>query len=766
MTGVASAASKEPLTVVGKAPLSMVLEPCSAGGSLVSTDAEEMESGECRASDPGTRSGEVVPSPSLVGSLVFQVHNAGDSPLRIRLHYVRDDGAQVILPGESVFARLRGQRSPTKAALEAVIARLEPTELPHGLSGRAEAILSALAKLREPQPDVKTTADVPPALLGRTLRALRRGRRPVARKELDRLAAELSQLLAPPASGAKLGRADVERVLADLRPGRSQEVVVRMARWLFKRLSAGSSVAVPPHATVVLPVRFLALMPLRGGKVAAPATVSGLGGVLFVERTDAEAQPLTVPVVPSVPAPEGVALERSSIGLAPATTKATTTIAIVGPGVATYVGSVSAHRRRFALHNDAGGVADFTLGAFTLDRDDPQRATAQLKLTNHAQPGQYHGNASIAELIPAAPQLDITVRDRLPLWLAFVVVALGVLVGTVAQRLYTMRSQRRELSKALDRSFETLKAIPMLMRGVSAGNVAAWDISELKETAKELQDEIAGARDDADIRESTDRLLDVIARLQRWLRIEPASRRLLAISRRPVTQSWQSSSTSRDTGLLLLALKREPKDAAAADDIVWRTLRQANWHSGLADAWKRSLANAASHAEVEALDQSLAQGDVFARTPADQDKLDLELQRVRSKVGLPPILKPTPTSITPKVDWNADPARFKGWAVYDGTEFARIRGKVKRPVWDLPKRRPSRPTLSLGDLVWTLLPILLSCLVYTLTVYGRTWGSVKDILTALVAGVAGKVVVDYAALPLFRSRRLRPSAGGGPVKTS
>ncbi|HEY2718720.1 MAG TPA: hypothetical protein VGI52_03750, partial [Solirubrobacteraceae bacterium] len=220
---------------------------------------------------------------------------------------------------------------------------------------------------------------------------------------------------------------------------------------------------------------------------------------------------------------------------------------------------------------------------------------------------------------------------------------------------------------------------------------------------------------------------------------------------------WQDSLTVRDSGRLRLALRREPKDVPAADDLIWRVLWQAGWHFGLADAWRSSVGVPGEIAEVIALDRALAAKDAFERTPAECDELALRLDAVRRTLKRPAEPELPMTKADPKVDWDVDPAHFKGWAVFDGTEFGRVRARVERPVWSPPPRTPNRARLSPGDLTWTLLPILFSCLVYTLTIYSRTWGSVKDVLTALAAGVVGKVVIDYAALPLFRSPRLRPS---------
>lgn len=752
----------------------LVLVPCAAAASLASTAMEEMETNTCQSQ---ALSKGKAPRLALVGHLTLEVHNSAPATVRFRVHYLRDDGFQVRLPGESRYVRLLGQPSPTKLALDAVIERLTDRPRRESLPARAADALRALGLLAVAHPTTSSAVRLEAGLTRLVVRALRHPIWRVKRAELDRLAPELSSLLAPRGSGVKLKLADVRRLLGHLDAALSLPRatgdtsaapatlgrLVATAKWLFRLISNRATLAVGSHGTVVLPLRFLPLSPSGGSARAAPASPSALDGMITVEPAGSAGEPISVPVTASTATSDGVSLERST-----ATLSATsffsrygrTTVALVGPGVEAFVSSVSGRARSFSIHNDGGGVAKLELGQFTLDPTDPARATAKLTLENHPPPGQYHDKVWLAELVPGSSRLQIALLERLPFWFAWLLVLIGVVFGDLAGRLYALNSQRRDLSKALDESLANLAQMP-------SPEPAAWDIGELKKSAEKLQNEVADARSDKDIRESTDSALDVIAKLNRWLRLEATAERLATVADTPLArpadrQAWHESLTWRDTCRLQRALKREPKDVPAADDLAYRVLWQIEWHHRLASAWDVTTPESAKRVELVELDEELKDNDLFARTANENDELDVRLELLREKLG---IAKPSAIpdlKTKSSVDWGADPKTFKGMAAFDGTEFGHVRSKVERPSLRL---KPARDQFRLkrGDALWTLLPVAAICVVYTLTTYSTTWGSLKDVLTALTAGLVGKVVIDWAKLPLFRSRRLPKSAPEAPA---
>jgi hypothetical protein len=62
--------------------------------------------------------------------------------------------------------------------------------------------------------------------------------------------------------------------------------------------------------------------------------------------------------------------------------------------------------------------------------------------------------------------------------------------------------------------------------------------------------------------------------------------------------------------------------------------------------------------------------------------------------------------------------------------------------------------------------ILGASVVYLVTVYSDTWGSLTDLLTAVAAGFGTAIAVQWAALPIFQSLRLRAAGSGDAAKAS
>lgn len=85
------------------------------------------------------------------------------------------------------------------------------------------------------------------------------------------------------------------------------------------------------------------------------------------------------------------------------------------------------------------------------------------------------------------------------------------------------------------------------------------------------------------------------------------------------------------------------------------------------------------------------------------------------------------------------------------------------PSWDAVQRevRLGRGgSISKADFGWTLVILVFAAAVYGVTTYSETWGGAKDFATAFLAGSLGKVAIDWAALPIFRSVRLRNAKEG------
>ncbi|MHB8531253.1 MAG: hypothetical protein ACYDC2_00895, partial [Solirubrobacteraceae bacterium] len=63
--------------------------------------------------------------------------------------------------------------------------------------------------------------------------------------------------------------------------------------------------------------------------------------------------------------------------------------------------------------------------------------------------------------------------------------------------------------------------------------------------------------------------------------------------------------------------------------------------------------------------------------------------------------------------------------------------------------------LTVSDYLWSLFTVLVTTAVYVATFFNPTWGTLGDYGTAFLAGLTGKVAINWAALPIFSSVRLR-----------
>jgi hypothetical protein len=62
------------------------------------------------------------------------------------------------------------------------------------------------------------------------------------------------------------------------------------------------------------------------------------------------------------------------------------------------------------------------------------------------------------------------------------------------------------------------------------------------------------------------------------------------------------------------------------------------------------------------------------------------------------------------------------------------------------------------DAIWTIAVALVTVAAYVPTLYGPSWGTLGDYAGAFAAGFLGKAVINWAALPAFRS--LKPKLKG------
>jgi hypothetical protein len=185
-----------------------------------------------------------------------------------------------------------------------------------------------------------------------------------------------------------------------------------------------------------------------------------------------------------------------------------------------------------------------TVESLTAAPNDPDRATAKITVAN-VGPGRYTGDLPLWELTPGSPAVSVELQDYRSRWMAFVLLLAGTVVGGLLLRLAALARRRDLLDEVLDESLAAHHAVAPQPSGVVSWNLSAL-LDENGHTvgpreivrhqgASALKTSIRTARTNSDLDKDATRVLDMVARIQRWLRVEPAAR-LLAMVQENVPQ--------------------------------------------------------------------------------------------------------------------------------------------------------------------------------------------------------------------------------------
>lgn len=551
-------------------------------------------------------------------------------------------------------------------------------------------------------------------------------------------------------------------------------------------------ISVGAHTIATLPLRFA---------LKSEESLQALHGAVYVVDSD---HTLVVPVTAAVDGLANVQFEPSTIhlstnswgaprarhfpgvlhgpsanGVLTSGASRSTTVSLIGPGVKDVLARQPPSPRKILLHDDQGDIAELELEGFKSVGDqtgtsDPLQAIATLRLVNHPHPGSYSGRFVPSELAFDAPVLNIQIDAHLPAWFAVVCVFLGVILAMIVAPLAVLRRRAAELHKALDHAVDRYRlAADNLDEGLSWDDVL-WNLNDVAtrsnvdtvgavSMAEALSRKIAGERDGEDLDEDRKEVLEVTTHLARWLRIAPAALRLHQTAANG--SAIRTSRTASDSLLLQRALKSEPKDVPAADDLVARVLHQAWWHriyykAHAAAARKNKTQQGKKlKAELTALDRDLEKPDALTRTFQEQCGLDARLLEISQQLKVElepdfpelPVHPPADRTAALTVNWAASPNLFSGWSTLDKAGFRDLRVETEH------RHRPTLEKPTSAEWLWSLFFTLVTSIAYALTIYNSTWGSLEDILTALTAGFAGAVTLKIA-LPIFESQRLRQPA--------
>lgn len=780
----ASAAQEAPFVVVGGGDARTVeLEPCTGSTS----GARAVEEGRCPDGRPATLFGEL--------DLAIDARVAGT----LRILYARREAAKpIVLPGPAnERLALIGEPVPARRALDLALA-----EVREGVSIRKLIRLAAFIAGHDPRKLALTR--IGPIMLDVARIAVRTGTaRAAALRSLGR---RLSSLVRPDGASLRLDDARVEELFKLLRrairkPRERLDAIRDFLKETYEAATSNVRLEAVPAELRAIRLRFA----LPEGE-----SFRAFEGRVLVEHTDDKEKITRVelPVGAGLPSIDAVTFEPDPVEIRCHSSLVgddecdSADVTLTGPGVPAFVARMRTLKElpvTLSGDGEQSGAAlrDVTAGS------EPTRATAEVAIDEAGPPGTYKGTVRLA---PGGtpPALTLDYKQRRSRWLAFWLILGGILLASLPKRFWSLRRRRDLLLAELDKAAGHYRVH-------ADGPPKSYDLSDLivlggageLKTVEELRSDIRYARNDADLDEDTGRAVEVVTRINRWLRIEPAAWRLATVVESPPTEHgppsdlWRDTYTWNDAQAVMADARREPPDVATADAIVERVLWQTRWHHRFEAGWNAAVVPEGTPPvdpdELAALDAELKEKPVLTRSPADRAALDAQLDHLLEAV--PERDRTVPgergTHVVPgdhslnRVNWDAASLNFRGWATLNRAEFMQFRTRVASsgraptrrpaqgeasgapPAADAPRGRPAAVgqwvrgwawRRRLMDLAWSLLLIAGATVAYLVTVYDDSWGSVDDMLTAAAAGFGAAIAIEWGALPLFQTLRLRKSA--------
>lgn len=392
-------------------------------------------------------------------------------------------------------------------------------------------------------------------------------------------------------------------------------------------------------------------------------------------------------------------------------------------------------------------------------------------------------------------RLKLTVHVRSWFWGAVLLVFLGAVLGQFLPRIVGVRRSRQWLRAEVRRSiaryawYRRRRPEPA---GYDLPDVVgrwAWDPDNAAhdppdDEARGLLRRIGQARSGEDLEEAGEAVDTFRAEILRWARVENEARLLADLVEQPLPhlagQSFSGTRPYKDAQRLLAKASSDPEAGRkitvtgvpeegvatpGATDVLVRDLRDQRLALDVCvSIWKRQCAGDWGDAGVppetrlDAIwkprhDHADRKSKAFAELMAALKAADRQLAELAPEEW--PDVMPTWTRT---VLADRRPTEDSGGPGHP------------RQVWRWLRRRLHFSVSSMAglELILTLLSIAVPCAVYMLTLYDGTWGADPDLITAFAAGFAGKVIIDWSGLAVFRplwgwwrERRGGESGGGG-----
>lgn len=761
------------------------------------------------------------------GKLTVLIRNTTGEEKTVKVEYLPDGATEPqTLPGDSdrIFLVQGGTSSSSffGSLFHHVTGKLTGT-----LLNKVEGALPQLAKLAVGRLGIATRLAESPVTAKLVARALRVGVEELAPAQIRGLAPTLEKLISPDGREVKLDDAETADLLGELGeallpPG------PQLAAEALKDVFEATAETVSESPLTVKGGKSLSIS--VGFAPPLSESASAIDGMLLVS-TEGE-KPLAIPVSGEERSFKGVTVSPATLSIDSGDGDAK--LILEGPELVEYLRSHGGEEPGAILYGDDGETAEATLKLPTAaevesgktkagtagSTEGTNRAAVTVTVSGDPGVGKYTGKLALPELPTDTGATTIELHQHrsfvcaaLAFILMLILVLIGIAVTGIGTRIVTMATRRKLLTDVLTQTYDVF--VYVIKRKDQKGEkteIASWHLDDLLgedpradgeptprggrlQGLPALKESIETARSSADLDEDAARVLDMVARMQRWLRVEPLARRLALLeakvkpdgglpkdeetaedgTSKPVEPlTWHDSRTLRDTRALLEMARREPSDAEKADDLVARLQFQIEWHRQMAAAWEAAR-DATQHLrrskEVRALEEALSdESKTGTRDIGEQDGLaaqleglvdkhdDIEVKEIGKIEGEEISDEGRALGITPVV-WKASPNLFTGWATLDAQSYGQLARRAATssrarymPDWDVIRSELSPDK---ADAAWTLAILVFASAAYGATTYSETWGSAKDFATAFLAGSLGKVTIDWAALPIFQSIRLR-----------
>ena len=337
-------------------------------------------------------------------------------------------------------------------------------------------------------------------------------------------------------------------------------------------------------------------------------SASAIDGTLVVS-TEGE-KPLAIPVSGEERSYTGVTVSPSTLPVD--SSDGSVPLTLGGPELVEYLRSRGGEESSAILYGDDGETAEANLTLPTAGEveaiptetgtagtpEGADGATATVTVSGDPGVGKYTGKLALPGLPADTGTATIELHQHrscvcavLTFLLMLFIVFLGILVTGVGTRIVTMASRRKLLTEVLTQTYNVFVEVVKKTEKDAEGNekrneIASWHLDDLlaEDPADEENEEkptpdtgrlqglpalkysIETARSSTDLDEDAKRVLDMIARMQRWLRVEPLARRLTLVkatknAEHPLPEEppkdkdgepkppleWADSNTVRDT---------------------------------------------------------------------------------------------------------------------------------------------------------------------------------------------------------------------------